>query len=220
MLGLAQGARGGATIEEGVEVTGFELDGSGAVTRVDERRPDRRGARVVAVGPWVAGLWEMLELPRRLDVAGTERRCGPTGTSRRARSTSTPMFVTADGSLPPVLHVDSSVPPRRRQGRLVTGEQWGVYFKQDKHSVQGGASRRCRVTSSRSTPIPPGASSPAFRIWCAALSHCMERFEGKRPLYGQVLGWEGRVHGRQLPCLRSDAPERVRGPPTPTTATR
>ena len=50
------------------------------------------------------------------------------------------VFVTADGKLPPVLHVDSHAPLHSDDGALVTDEQWGVYFKQDKDSVQGGAS--------------------------------------------------------------------------------
>ena len=72
MLGLASKARAaGATIEEGVEVTGFELDGSGAVTRVDTSAgPIAPEQVVVAVGPWVAELWAELGLPRRLEVAG------------------------------------------------------------------------------------------------------------------------------------------------------
>ena len=68
-------------------------------------RGDARAARaratiaveqvVVAVGPWIASLWEMLGLPDRIDVhqpdgaVAATCRCGPTGTCRRARSRST-----------------------------------------------------------------------------------------------------------------------------------
>ena len=64
MLGLASKARAaGAEIEEGVEVTGFELDGSGAVTRVQTSAgPIAVEQVVVAVGPWIPALWEMLGL--------------------------------------------------------------------------------------------------------------------------------------------------------------
>ena len=41
------------------------------------------------------------------------------------------MFVTADGSLPPVLHVDSQA-AHDDAGQVITDEQWGIYFKQDK----------------------------------------------------------------------------------------
>ena len=44
-----------------------------------------------------------------------------------------------DGSMPPVLHVDSDAPLYDDEGTLITDEFWGNYFKQDMHGVQGGA---------------------------------------------------------------------------------
>jgi glycine/D-amino acid oxidase-like deaminating enzyme len=190
ILGLASKARAaGATIEEGVKVTGFELDASGAVTRVDTSAgPIAAEHVVVAVGPWIAELWEMLGLPRRLDVAGTEQEMWTYWYLQEGEIDVDPsMFVTADGSLPPVLHVDSNAPLHDDDGRLVTSEQWGVYFKQDKHSVQGGASPLPQGHEFQIDPYPTGSVEPGFPdLWCAALSHCMARFEGKRPLYKQV----------------------------------
>src|SRR5579862_6971369 len=60
MHGLAAKARAaGAEILTGVTVTGFDLDGSGAVTRVRTDAGDIAVEQVVvAVGPWVASLWE------------------------------------------------------------------------------------------------------------------------------------------------------------------
>jgi methylglutamate dehydrogenase subunit A len=196
MLGLASKARAaGATIEEGVEVTGFELDGSGAVTRVNTSAgPIVPEHVVVAAGPWTPYLWEMLGLPRRLDIRA------PDGSVAEDQEMWTywylqegeidvdpNMFVTADGSLPPVIHVDSNAPLHDDEGRLVAGEQWGIYFKQDKHSVQGGASPLPKGHEFQVDPYPTGSAEPGFPdLWCAALSHCMSRFEGKRPLYKQV----------------------------------
>src|SRR5438105_4088386 len=62
MYGLAGKARAaGAEIVTGVEVTGFEFDGSGAVANVKTSDGDVAVEQVVvAVGPWVANLWEML----------------------------------------------------------------------------------------------------------------------------------------------------------------
>src|SRR5215207_2406248 len=70
MLGLADKARAaGAEIAEGVEVTGFARDGSGAVTTVHTTAGYVDVDQVViAVGPWIARLWSMLGLPDRLDV--------------------------------------------------------------------------------------------------------------------------------------------------------
>jgi glycine/D-amino acid oxidase-like deaminating enzyme len=190
MLGLASKARAaGAQIEEGVEVTGFELDDSGAVTRVDTSAgPIAAEQVVVAVGPWVAGLWAQLGLPRRLEVAGAEQEMWTYWYLQEGEIDVDPSeFVTADGALPPVLHVDSTAPLHDDQGRLVTDELWCIYFKQDKHSVQGGASPLPKGHEFEVDPYPTGTVEEGFPdLWCAALSHCMERFEGSRPKYRQV----------------------------------
>jgi methylglutamate dehydrogenase subunit A len=187
MLGLAAKAReAGAEIAEGVEVTGFELDGSGAVTRVETSAgPIDVDQVVVAVGPWVGRLWELLGLPRRLEVAGEEREMWTYWYLQEGEIEVDPgVFVTADGSVPPVLHVDSHAPLHDDEGRLVTDEQWGIYAKQDRHGVQGGASPLPRGHEFELDPYPTGTVEPGFPdLWCAALSHCMERFEGTRPKY-------------------------------------
>jgi len=187
MLGLAAKAReAGAEIAEGVEVTGFELDGSGAVTRVETTAgPIDVDQVVVAVGPWVGRLWELLGLPRRLEVAGEEREMWTYWYLQEGEIGVDPgVFVTADGSRPPVLHVDSHAPLHDDEGRLVTDEQWGIYAKQDRHGVQGGASPLPQGHEFELDPYPTGTVEPGFPdLWCAALSHCMERFEGTRPKY-------------------------------------
>jgi methylglutamate dehydrogenase subunit A len=115
MLGLADKARAaGARIAEGVEVTGFERDGSGAVTTVHTSAGDVAVDQVVvAVGPWIAGLWEMLGLPETLDVHqpdGGVARDVPMWTYwylQEGESVFDPgIFTTADGKLSPVLHVE------------------------------------------------------------------------------------------------------------------
>ena len=97
------------------------------------------------------------------------------------------VFVTAEGKLPPVLHVDSHAPLHADDGALITDEQWGVYFKQDKHGIQGGASPLPQGHEFQVDPYPTGSAEPGFPdLSCAALSHCMERFEGARPKYNDV----------------------------------
>ena len=190
MLGLASKARAaGAEIEEGVEVSGFELDGSGAVTRVQTSAgPIAVEQVVVAVGPWIPALWEMLELAPRLQVGGEEREMWTYWYLQEGEIAVDPsLFVTADGRVPPVVHVDSHAPLHGDDGGLVTAEQWGVYFKQDKHSVQGGASPLPKGHEFEVDPYPTGTVEPGFPdLWCAALSHCMGRFEGCRSVYRQT----------------------------------
>ncbi len=190
MLGLASKARAaGAAIEEGVEVTGFELDGSGAVTRVETsagpiaRRAGRGGGRPVDRRAVAAARPAAAARGRRL-----EREMWTYWYLQEGEIDVDPsVFVTADGSLPPVLHVDSTAPLHDDAGELVTDEQWGIYFKQDKHSVQGGASPLPKGHDFEVDPYPTGTVEEGFPdLWCAALSHCMKRFEGSRPKYRQV----------------------------------
>jgi glycine/D-amino acid oxidase-like deaminating enzyme len=134
MRGLAGKARAaGAEIVEGVEVTGFDLDGSGAVERVRTTAGDVAVEQVViAVGPWIASLWEMLGLPDHIDVHR------PDG----GVDADVPMWTywylqegevglppstldVAAGGAGPVIHVDSDVPLRDDGGSLVTDGRGG-----------------------------------------------------------------------------------------------
>ncbi len=195
MLGLADKARAaGATIVEGVEVTGFSLDGSGAVERVETTAGDVRVDQVVvAVGPWIASLWEMLGQPGRIDVRrpdGSVDRDLPMWTywylqeGEVALPPST--LSTDDGRESPVLHVDSHRPLIADDGELVTDQPWGIYVKPDRRTVQGGAQPLTVGDSFEVDPYPTGSVEPGFPdLWCAALSHCMERFQGCRASYVQ-----------------------------------
>ena len=195
MLGLADKARAaGATIAEGVEVTGFSLDGSGAVERVETTAGDVHVDQVVvAVGPWIASLWEMLGQPDRIDVRrpdGSVDRELPMWTywylqeGEVALPPST--LMTEDGRESPVLHVDSHRPLIADDGELVTDQPWGIYVKPDRRTVQGGAQPLTVGDSFEVDPYPTGSVEPGFPdLWCAALSHCMERFQGCRADYVQ-----------------------------------
>jgi glycine/D-amino acid oxidase-like deaminating enzyme len=196
MLGLAAKARAaGAEIVEGIEVTGFETDNSDAVTTVHTTAGDIAVEQVVvAVGPWVATLWEMLGLPAKLDVRM------PDGTVAEDQKMWTywylqegevavdpATFTTSDGAPSPVLHVDSDAELRDDDGRVITGEPWGIYFKPDRERVQGGAAPIPKGHSFDVDPYPTGTVDPGFPdMWCAALSHCLGRFEGVRQQYRQV----------------------------------
>jgi glycine/D-amino acid oxidase-like deaminating enzyme len=217
MLGLADKARAaGAEIVEGVEVTGFVRDGSGAVTSVTTSAGDIEVEQVViAVGPWVPQLWSMLELPDRLDVHkpdGSVVADQPMWTYwylQEGEAAFDPAeFVTADGSPSPVLHVDSDAPLRADDGTLITDDAWGVYFKPDRESVQGGASPLTVGPEFTVDPYPTGTVEPGFPdLWCAALSHCLARFEGARGRYRQVRsGGAGAFTADNFPVFDYMAP--------------
>jgi len=196
MRGLAELAvRAGARIATGVEVAGFDLDGSGSVTRVLTDAGAIEVERVVvAVGPWIASLWSMLGLPDRLDVRqpdGTLRRDQPMWTYWYLQEGEVDVdpegFVTRDGRPSPVLHVDSDQPLFADDGSLVCDEAWGVYFKRDRTSIQGGAQPLTVGPEFTVDPYPTGTVDPGFPdLWSAALSHCLGRFTGARRRYHQT----------------------------------
>jgi glycine/D-amino acid oxidase-like deaminating enzyme len=196
MEGLAGKARAaGVRILAPVTVTEFALDGAGAVERVHTDAGTIAVEQVVvAVGPWIPGLWEQLGLPPRLDVRT------PDGDVHRDREMWTywylqegeitvdpESYVTARGELPPVVHVDSDAPLHDDDGRLVTDELWGNYFKRDRHGVQGGAEPIAVGPEFEVDPYPSASVDPGFAdMWCASLSHCLERFAGCRSRYRDV----------------------------------
>jgi glycine/D-amino acid oxidase-like deaminating enzyme len=196
MRGLAGLAReAGARIETGIEVTGFEFDGSGAVSRVKTSAGEIAVDQVVvAVGPWVASLWSMLGLPDRLDVRQPDGRViadQPMWTYWYLQEGEVEfdpaIFVTNDGRSSPVLHVDSDQPLHADDGTLLTEDFWGVYFKPDRDSVQGGAQPLKLGNSFAVDPYPTGTVDPEFAdMWSASLSHCLARFEGARSRYRQA----------------------------------
>ncbi len=196
MLGLASKAQqAGAQIQTGVEVTGFELGDDGAVTTVHTSAGDIAAEQVViAVGPWVPQLWAMLELPSRIDVRqpdGSTTPGLPMWTFWYLQEGEIDFdparFITDDGRSSPVLHVDSDQTLRDDEARLITSDPWGVYFKPDRHSVQGGAQPLTVGPEFEVDPYPTGTVEPGFPdMWCAALSHCLGRFEGYRTKYRQT----------------------------------
>jgi glycine/D-amino acid oxidase-like deaminating enzyme len=217
MLGLADKARAaGAKIAEGVEVLGFERDGSGAVTRVRTSAGEIAVEQVViAVGPWIPSLWRMLDLPDRIDVHqpdGSVAADQPMWTYWYLQEGEVGFdpkeFTTADGRPSPVLHVDSDAPLHADDGRLITDEPWGVYFKPDRESVQGGAEPLTVGPTFEVDPYPTGTVAPGFPdMWSASLSHCLARFEGARERYRQVRsGGAGAFTADNFPVFDYMAP--------------
>lgn len=174
----------------GPKVTGFETGGDGSVKVVITDYGDIEvGQVVVAVGPWIKQVWEMLNLPEQVPNPRNPNEMTPLwrflALQEGEIDVNPYIHITNDGRRPPLVHVDSDVPLYSEDGRLVWDQPWGIYFKRDKHSVQGGAvpvnvGEECEVD-------PYGTRSPYYcvgedfyNIWVASLAHCMKRFEGKR----------------------------------------
>jgi glycine/D-amino acid oxidase-like deaminating enzyme len=208
MLGLADKARAaGARIVEGVEVTGLARDGSGAVTTVQTSAGDVATEQVVlAVGPWIAGLWEMLGLPDRLDVHQPDGQVvadQPMWTYwylQEGEAMFDPAsFTTADGKMSPVLHVDSDAPLHADDGTLITEEPRRV-----------AADRRPGV---HRRPVPDRHGRARLPRPLVRLALALPRpLRGRpRPLPPGALRRRRRVHCGQLPHLRLHGAQRVRG---------
>jgi glycine/D-amino acid oxidase-like deaminating enzyme len=187
----------GVTVLAGVEVTAIELGGDDSARAV-ETSAGRIGVGeqlVLAPGPWAKRFWGLLGLPMTIDVrtpSGDVVRDRPMWTYwnlQEGEITVDPhLFATADGSAPPVIHLDTDAPLYTDEGELVTDELWGIYYKRDRHGVQGGASPLVVEGEVEIDPYPSTTDvDPGFPdMWCAALSHAMSRFEGCRPLYKQA----------------------------------
>ena len=198
MYGLATKAeKEGVRILTGVQVTGFTRGAGGEVTAVEtDKGAIACDYVVVGAGPWVKSVWEMLELPKRIEVKGRD------GTIHN----DVPMWVfwslqegtlgvdpglqkTNDGGFPPVIHVDSDAPLYSDDdGSLITDQMWGIYYKPDFHfgGIQGGAAPfKVENDPDKVAVDPYGPSSPDFvvgpefaHMWVSALAHCQKRFEG------------------------------------------
>ena len=193
MFGLARKAEAeGVRILSGVEVTGFDLASDGSVKRaLTNRGPIDVEHVVIGGGPWNKNLWQMLDLPLKIDV---KDRQGRIHTDRDMWTfwrlaegevrVKPEEYVTADGQYPPVIHVDSTEPLiSDKTGQVITDKLWGIYWKRDKHGVQGGAVPE--NLGSEAQVDPYGPSSPYYTVkddfidyWTAGLAHCLKRFEG------------------------------------------
>jgi len=200
MQGLAGKAEAeGVRILSGVTVTGFAPDGSGgavAAVETDRGRIDCDYV-VVGAGPWVKGIWDMLDLPGTVSIKGGDGTVHdevPMWTywslQEGTLGVDPAMHKTNDGAMPPVLHVDSDAPLRSDEdGSLITEAMWGIYYKPDFNfgGVQGGAMPVHLTQDAASVAVDPyGPESPDFvvddtfvHMWCSALAHCQKRFESQ-----------------------------------------
>jgi glycine/D-amino acid oxidase-like deaminating enzyme len=195
VLGLAgKCAEEGVEILTGVEVRAIELGSDGAATALETSHGHLQVGEqlVVAPGPWAKRFWSLLELPATIDVrtpSGEVMHDRPMWTFwnlQEGEITVEPeLFATAEGGAPPVVHLDTDAPLYTDDGELVTDELWGIYYKRDRHGVQGGASPLVVEGDVELDPYPSTTDvDPGFPdMWCAALSHAMSRFEGCRPKY-------------------------------------
>ena len=89
--------------------------------------------------------------------------------------------------MPPVLHVDSDAPLYDDDGQADHRRVLGQLLQAG--PARRAGRRRAGVVGERvrRRPVPDRIVEPRFAdMWCAALSHCMKRFEGKRATYKNI----------------------------------
>jgi glycine/D-amino acid oxidase-like deaminating enzyme len=200
VYGLAKKAEDlGVRILTGVEVTGFRSAHSTAAIAAVETAKGVIACDqvVVAVGPWINALWNLLELPKAVSIKGRDGALhadipmwrywaleeGTLGVDPNLQKTN-------DGRVAPVIHVDTEAPLHSDvDGSLITAEMWGIYYKPDFNfgGVQGGAMpQKVEAPADQVAVDPYGPASPDFvvddnfaHMWCSALAFCQKRFEGQ-----------------------------------------
>ena len=204
MKGLAAKAIGeGVQIISNVEVSGFNSDSASSAIKEVETNQGNIACEyvIVGVGPWVKSIWEMLELPKSIDVKELNGKVhhdipmwvywslqeGTLGVDPNLQKTNS-------GDFPPVVHVDTDAPLYSdADGKLITDQLWGIYYKPDFNfgGVQGGAAPFKIKTDPDDVEVDPyGPDSPDYivdekfaEMWVSALAHCQKRFEGALPKY-------------------------------------
>ena len=204
MYGLAGKAEAlGVRIISGIEVTAMKSDNAGAITAVETNRGTIEcDYAIVAAGPWVRQFWEMLELPMSVDIRNSETNQVASdipmwiywSLQEGTLGVDPKLQVTNDGKMPPVIHVDTDAPLYSDDdGRLLTDQLWGIYYKPDFHfgGVQGGAAPFIVDKPAAEVAVDPyGPASPEFivgaefaEMWVSALAHCQSRFSGTLPQF-------------------------------------
>ena len=193
----------GVRIITGIEVTGFIFENqSTAIRKIETDRGVINCEHIViGAGPWVRDFWNMLDLPKKIDVVDLNGAVHDDvdmwrfwqleeGLLQVAPET----LLTNGGEMPPVIHVDTDAPlVSDVDGSVITDEMWGIYYKPDWHfgGIQGGAAPYKVNTPVAEVAIDPyGPSSPEFvagpefaHMWISALAHCHKRFEGMMAQY-------------------------------------
>ena len=204
IYGLAEKAESvGARILSGVEVTGFRYSGS-SVSAVETNQGRIECEQlIVGVGPWAQRIWDKMELPKTVDIKDAEGNVHKNvpmwiywSLQEGTLGVNPDFLMKNDGSMPPVIHVDTDAPLISDvDDSIITEEPWGIYYKPDFHfnGVQGGAMPFAVQQDPEKVAVDPyGPDSPDFvvgpefaHMWCSALAHCQKRFKGKSGLFSK-----------------------------------
>ena len=192
----------GAQVYEEVEVLAMiENDASNSVSKIETNQGTIEcGEVVVAPGPWVKNFWDMLNLPNKIQIKGQDGKMHTSDMwnywmlQEGVLDLDPSMLRDNAGNVPPVVHVDSDAPLYSdRDGKLLTEDPWGIYYKPDDNfnGIQGGfAPYEIKESADQVKIDPYGKHSKDYLvteefidIWCSALAFCQKRFEGMSAKY-------------------------------------
>jgi glycine/D-amino acid oxidase-like deaminating enzyme len=175
---LAELARAaGVEIREGVELVGFELgerDVDAVLTSDGRLECD---TLVLAPGPWVAHVWELLGLDPLVHYwKAQEGEFALPGAGLSGRA----------GGEAPVVHLDQSEPLRSdRDGRVLVDGPWGIYFRMGRTGtgITGGG-LPVLLDDPELDPYGPDnpshAAEPEFEeFFVSGLAAALKRFHGR-----------------------------------------
>jgi glycine/D-amino acid oxidase-like deaminating enzyme len=178
---LAELARtAGVEIREGVEVTGFE---DGAVVTSEGRVACE--TVVVAPGPWIARVWQLLGLTPEVEVAGSVRPLVSYLKAQEGEFELRGVGLSGAGADPPVVHLDASEPLRSdRDGRVLVDGAWGIYFRIGRSGAITGGGLPIVLDDPELDPYgwsnPAHVAEPEFaEFLTSGLATALRRFRGR-----------------------------------------
>ena len=127
----------GVRIISGVTVRGFEAESSSQSIKkiVTDKGIIKCDHIVIAPGPWVRDFWNMLELPKKVDVKGLDGKVHEGVDMWRywqleegVLKVDPEHLRTNSAEMPPVIHVDTDATLFSDvDGSVITKEMWGIY---------------------------------------------------------------------------------------------
>ena len=176
---LAERARAaGVEIREGVEVTGFDHDGTAVRAVLTDAGRIECETLVLAPGPWAAPLLAMLGVDAQLEyLKAQEGEFALQGVGLSGRA----------GSEAPVVHLDQAGPLRSdRDGRVLVEGAWGIYFRMGRTGtgITGGG-LPVLLDEPALDPYGPDdnpahAAEPDFKdFFTSGLATALRRFRGR-----------------------------------------
>ncbi|MGH2993418.1 MAG: NAD(P)/FAD-dependent oxidoreductase [Solirubrobacterales bacterium] len=195
----ARARKAGAMIEEGTEVSGFEIGSDGVEAVLTSRGRVRCEAVLAAPGPWAARVWAQLGQSGEVEVAlNGDRERRPLFSYLKAQEGEFALpgvgLAGSAGHEAPIVHLDQAGPlVSDRDGRTMAEGPWGIYFRMGRTGagITGGG---LPVALDKPALDPYGPDNPAHaaepsfgEFFTSGLAAAIRRFRGRSGDWRQTL---------------------------------